>query len=243
MAEVNKYRVFCTVEQTYVFGWGTSEPSVCPNNTSHAINTASTTIVSTVHDSNVNINQNSTGNGGNFGCLSQRLDSVGLDTVTLTMSWPFPVSVLTVQMMCTPDNIGDTLSLCVGPNTPVATLTANVNVDDTQLSVSDVTWLNSGYYVRLDDGVAVFESRIVSVDSETSSIFLETASTAAFASGTFVKRTVYYFKDLDLPGGITTVGNSTFTSSLIPANVVVQIDYTNNTATPKNFIGFVEYFY
>lgn len=45
MAIINKYRIYCVTEATYVYGWYESEPTTCPNNTGHTITGTATAIV------------------------------------------------------------------------------------------------------------------------------------------------------------------------------------------------------
>lgn len=44
---VNKYRLYCITESNYVFAWGESNPTTCPNNPLDAIDAQSVTIVDT----------------------------------------------------------------------------------------------------------------------------------------------------------------------------------------------------
>lgn len=50
MAIVNKYRVWCTTDNKWVFSWADSVPSVCPENPAHAIDAVKTSIVESVGD-------------------------------------------------------------------------------------------------------------------------------------------------------------------------------------------------
>jgi hypothetical protein len=50
MSTVNKYRFFCNTENTHVYTWNTTTPTVCPNNNTHTIDSQSITIVDTVSD-------------------------------------------------------------------------------------------------------------------------------------------------------------------------------------------------
>lgn len=46
--EVNKYRVWCTTDNKYVEIWNDTEPTVCPENNNHDIDTEKTVIVETL---------------------------------------------------------------------------------------------------------------------------------------------------------------------------------------------------
>lgn len=45
---INKYRIWCVTEETYVYTWAESEPTVCPNNNTHVIDESKTAITETV---------------------------------------------------------------------------------------------------------------------------------------------------------------------------------------------------
>ena len=55
MTVVNQYRLYCNTEATYVYGYNTSTPTVCPNNNTHSIDTTTITIVQTISDSSVSV--------------------------------------------------------------------------------------------------------------------------------------------------------------------------------------------
>lgn len=48
--QVDKYRVWCTVDSKWVFVWSDIEPTVCPENITHAIDTSKTSIVDSIKD-------------------------------------------------------------------------------------------------------------------------------------------------------------------------------------------------
>jgi hypothetical protein len=55
MNTVNKYRTYCNDESNYVYSWGTAAPTTCVNNSAHAIDTSTITIVDQVKKNDVNI--------------------------------------------------------------------------------------------------------------------------------------------------------------------------------------------
>jgi len=48
MTTVNQYRIYCNTEADYVYTWAETEPTVCPTDSAHSIDTDSITIVETV---------------------------------------------------------------------------------------------------------------------------------------------------------------------------------------------------
>jgi hypothetical protein len=55
MSAVHRYRVFCETEQTNVYTWDTLQPTVCPNNNTHTINTGSIVIVDNINTTQTEI--------------------------------------------------------------------------------------------------------------------------------------------------------------------------------------------
>jgi len=53
MATVYKYSIYCETEATTVYAWSEAEPTTCPNNTGHTIDTDSIAIVDTVAENHV----------------------------------------------------------------------------------------------------------------------------------------------------------------------------------------------
>jgi hypothetical protein len=48
MTDLFKYRVWCETEQAYKYTWDETEPTTCPDNNSHSLDTTKTTVVQTI---------------------------------------------------------------------------------------------------------------------------------------------------------------------------------------------------
>jgi hypothetical protein len=57
MTTVYKYRIPCTTEDTFVYTWAESEPTVCPNDSGHTINAGEISIVETVAENHVHLDE------------------------------------------------------------------------------------------------------------------------------------------------------------------------------------------
>lgn len=55
-SEVNRYRYFCQTESNYVYKWDTKKPTTCVNNVAHTIDSNSITIIDSVANQNVSVN-------------------------------------------------------------------------------------------------------------------------------------------------------------------------------------------
>lgn len=109
--------------------------------------------------------------------------------------------------------------------------------------------MNAGYYVKLDDLTNTDElGRCVLVDADLNSIFVESAPAVNVYSPltpTYVRMTVYSVKDFELgEPGYRVIGESKIGGSGIPANIIIEGHYTNNSpSVTKTFIGEIEYLY
>lgn len=52
---VNKYRVYCTTEQAYIYVWDTHPPTSCTNNNAHTLDTSTTTILDSISEANTSV--------------------------------------------------------------------------------------------------------------------------------------------------------------------------------------------
>lgn len=55
MTTVNKYRIFCTTENSYVYTWGTAPPTTCPNNNTHTVDLESVTLIDSVSEDTISL--------------------------------------------------------------------------------------------------------------------------------------------------------------------------------------------
>lgn len=55
MTTVNRYRIFCNTENTYVYTWSTSPPTTCPNNNTHTVDAQSVTLIDSVSEDTISL--------------------------------------------------------------------------------------------------------------------------------------------------------------------------------------------
>lgn len=127
MTTVYKWRVKCTTDNQDEYIWAETEPTVCPTNTAHSIDSAKTAIVDKVESNQVSIKEESTPTGEHFGCTSLVLNCPTGSTSSGSISWPFPVSALSVEFVSTSDHENDVINMCIGKDTTVGSITANVS--------------------------------------------------------------------------------------------------------------------
>lgn len=112
-------------------------------------------------------------------------------------------------------------------------------VSPTVLEASDL-----GYYVTLSNG-SLNQNMGRVVRKTGNSIFVENVPNTNFmAMNTYVKQTVYVLKDHFIGNGkVFSIGDGKIGGSYVPADVIVNVKYTNNSPVAKNLSGFVEYLY
>jgi len=128
MTTVYKYRVRCTTENAWKIVWGDTDPTVCPTNTIHTIDTSLTSIIDIVEKQRVSIQEETVPTGGNFQCTSLVINADGGQVGSAGISWPYPVTALQVDFITSEENAGDVINMYGGKDTIVGNITASVAV-------------------------------------------------------------------------------------------------------------------
>ena len=175
--------------------------------------------------------------GGNYQAYGAQVDvgSTQDQVYTETLSFPFPIKVLAAEWQNHSDYDGDEMTVVIGEDTIIGTITSAIAVDDTEIEVSDtvVENIKLGFWFKV--GTEDF-GRIIAIDKENKTVTVENAATSTHSSGTYAKMTIkivynYYFKE----GTKTEIGIERPDGSLIPANTVMKIYYTQRGTTAKTF--------
>jgi len=242
-----KYRVWCSTESAWVYEWAESEPADCPNNNGHTIDTAKTAIVESVSNQDVSVIEEDIPTGGHFQTKTVVLSSEAVETVQQDVSFPYPVSILSAQVLIDAKNVGDELEVLVAPDTITGTLAADVASGATIINVSQTVVDNAalGFHLTLYDGTNTNDlGRITDISG--TNITFETETTKAFAAATptYVKQTVKFFPMSELvTTGRLTAGETKIGGSYFPANQVLRIVYKNNDGVTKKMGVMLEYLY
>jgi len=249
MATVNKYRVYCTTDSKYEYTWSETEPTTCPTNTAHSIDASKTTIVDQVDPNIMTIKEETTPTSSKFQVTSILIDASGSTTTTVNHSFLYPISVLSSYMVTASDHEGDKLTVNVAPNTTVGTLTidasTNVNVFDVGQTVIDNTIVGNKF--RLTDGTNTDElGWVTAIDTVNKKVTTENSTTNSFsaATPTSTQVTAVFSDDIEFgPAWEYSFGASKIGGAYVPANIVCEFKYTNNTASAKKLRIFLEYLY
>lgn len=244
--QVNKYRVWCVTENTYVYSWGTIQPTTCPNNNTHTINPSLTTIVETVSDSTITAEENSDGYFETTHIVMEiPIGSPG-DVVTHDVTWPMDILLWKTLLTPTSNMIGDVISVLASPETTVGTVTAPVNVGVTTIYVNSTVISNTqrGFLITLDNGVNKNVcGRCTAVNATAGTISFQTPTVNSFAAGTPVKISIYVLNNIRIiDTNIIDIGGKGFKGKSIPSGLILRVYYTNNSGTSKTLFWRSEYY-
>lgn len=250
---VTEYRVYCTTEGAYFNTWAQAPPTTCPNNNTHTIDAALTTVVDTVSSSSVVIESKAT--TGTQGYYQYKGDAFAVDagagsTTEHILTFGFPVCVFGIKVNCTGQNVGDSFDMCINPNTVVGVLTDAVNVGDTVLKVSHtvLAYMKLGFNVVLTDGATGQQQQLGAVNAINDAAMTLTVerpvSVACAANSTTVGITVYVARDVYVAApGVLEVGYGALSAKPIPAGMQCCIVYRNATGGDKIISYIIEHAY
>lgn len=121
---VNHYRVFCETDGKFEYLWSESDPTDCPINSSHTIDTDKTTIIERIKTTKIEIKEESIETGGHFACLTNLITCDANSTAQSITILPMPISALVTIFVSSAANEGDAVSLSINPNKTIGILTA-----------------------------------------------------------------------------------------------------------------------
>lgn len=235
MSTIYYYKLWCNDENAYVYVWDEQEPTVCPNVNTHSINLESISVEDSVSEEKVVINEESNNKtGGHFKIVSQAFDASPNTTTTYDFSYPIKMGVLAIHVPTNDSQEGDIMSVVLAPNTTIGAITADANINDTTLNVSQTVIDNIalGYYITITDFVNSDElNQVIAIDKVNNTITVETPVQTAFtASGTYIQITIYYMDKWEIGRSwVYEFGNSKIGASTADENVVARVIYENKS--------------
>ena len=235
--EVNHYRVYCTTESAYVYKWDSIEPTVCPNNNTHTIDAALTTIVESIATNTVKAEENSEGDFETSHIIVNIPTGTPGDVTTYDVSWPMDIMLWKTELSITSDMIGDEITVVAAPETTIGVITVLANAGVTTISVNSTVTANiyRGLLVVLDDGVNKnVVGRCTAVDKINGTISFQTPTTNSYSPGTPVKIGIYVLNKIQLfEINTMKIGDKGIKGKLVPAGTILRVYYTNNSGTSK----------
>lgn len=247
MTTVYYWRVYCTTDNQYEYVWNDSEPTVCPVNNSHTIDSSLTTILDTLGENIVEIKEENTSTGGYYRAITRKITATANSTSVNDYTFPVPIAVYTIFFNTTSDHEGDVVSLEIAPNSNIGVVNADVSAGDTVFTVNSTVIDNAklGFYITLNDGTNTDEvGQVVAIDEVNSTITVENPTTNSFLASTptYVESTLVRVKDLEIgPPGEYKLGTGKIGGSYVPANTTIRVIYVNNGSNTKNTIFLIEH--
>lgn len=248
---VNKYRLYCNVENAYVEVWGTVSPAMCPNNHEDRTNISNTVITSSLSETSAVVRHESPGYYQAY--TMKHVVPVGAtgSVSTFVHSFPMDVYVWTLTITTTSNMFGDMFSLVYNPDTIFGGLVQNAVTGDTTVHITPDAFLlgviTKGLDVKIDNGViSQYLGRITGFDSTAFTVTFENPLSNDYLAGSLMKVSVYIVKDQHV---ITNdnheyyYGRKGFATRKVSANAPIHIVYTNNNTMTKDFYVTVEFNY
>ena len=191
--------------------------------------------------------------GGRYQAMSVEFDIThAQDTwASTTVSFPYSTSLFSTEWINEALFEGDVVKVEVAPDTIVGAITADVAVDDTEISVSQtvVDNMRRGFLFNLFDGTnSEYLGRVLAVDKDALTVTVETAATQAFtaATPTKVRQTIQFIPHIMLKGlGRVELAKDVVGGSYVPPNAPIVVSYKNveGTTAGKCFSFILEYKY
>jgi len=245
MSTVNLYRFYCNTESSLVSDWGTEIPLVCPNNSTHTINSNSIAIINSISENQVQVIPQTNLTGGQYRAESISFTIPANSTVSHNNSWPFNISVKTVSFNTIAEQQGDVINSLIAPNTVIGYNTTNVNIGNTIFNVNNtvINYSKIGYLLSIKNGTNTSVlGQVINISGN--SVTCETPSTFNFNAGSQIMLTINNIRNFVIgPPGPVHLEASGSTSAIIPAGTIVDAQYTNNQNVSTIFNWNYEYFY
>ena len=145
MSTIYRYRVWCTIENVFYEVWGDKEPTVCPIDSSHPLQTSATTIIDSRASNVINIREETTSTGGHFKATTLTIAAAPMSTTTETVSFLWPISALGVKFATSVEHKGDVVNMCVGKDVTTGYITTNIDIPQAWSSQQYIAGINVLY--------------------------------------------------------------------------------------------------
>jgi len=149
------------------------------------------------------------------------------------------INVFQIRMIGMEANIGDTVSMWIGPTYPIGTITSAISIGDTSCVVSSVplSAMKVGWTVGIKNGSNPIEpmGRVESIDTPESRLVFRHPTTLAMPSGASFYAWVPRGSNIPLINGSHIYGQGKIGGSHTAKGLRVTFHYTNNNGLQKRF--------
>ena len=242
-----QYRFHCHSEENLVYTWSEQAPTVCPNNNTHQIDTASISIIDSISSNNVSIIQTTGDIQNNYCCESKKITIPANSTISTVYTWPLDIAILTVNWTSEEIHRGDIINGYIAKNTTIGVITYPLSQGDTVLHVSPtvLSYINRGYLINLTDGISSINlGQCLEINKTDNTIKCQIPAITNMSQWSYVRMTIHNMRNMiiDSPGRYALATKHLQASSL-PKNIPVEVVYSNNTNIEKSFVFYVEFMY
>jgi hypothetical protein len=244
-----KYKVYCTTDNRFEYVWLTSDedpPKFCPIDHRHGINLTNISIIEIQDNKTLKVQEEKISTGGRFRLDSHSFVCPSGESIH-DISYFYPLNAVNFTLNLADHNDGDTITAIVGPQTTTTTITQDVTIGDTIITVNDSTLLELGLIFYLDDGTNIDNlGQIININGN--KITVQNGATHDFSSiiPTIVKIEVLFLNNIkfassvhEYTAGVSRIGAISF----LQANRILRIKYNNKSTQSTNFIFYLEYLY
>ncbi|ARF11607.1 hypothetical protein Klosneuvirus_2_43 [Klosneuvirus KNV1] len=251
MSVVYKYRLWCLEENTFVYTYNDTVPTICPNNhTDRSLDDSKTTIVDKITPETSTIVQNVPGYYQMATTIITVPSGATGSIYEQTFSFPMDLQLWLMEFTSIADMVGDNFHIVAAPETIIGAVIAPVSTSDTVLTVTNTVFTSGviakGLEILLDDGANKQSLGLVTaVDETNSQLTIQNPPSVAYSPGSYVKMNIYVVKNqvIDVAGKTFVYGRKGITTKTIAANTPLKFVYTNNNGLAKNLYFNLEFNY
>lgn len=243
---IYEWKIYCNTENAFVTYFGPTAPTNCPNDTSHAVSTA-TGAVSQLRMIGPNhvIATDPTPDRAFYQYTTITLDipaNTEPQVLTKTICYPFDMYIWEMAIAQNSSCIGDKLSVQIGPDTIIGAVTTPVATGATGLTCTTTVTdrIARGCELDITDGVNKDYLGMVNSYTSTGSVTFTIPTVNSYNPGSYLLWSVYPIKDMiiDSPERLI-IGSKGLKTKLVPANTKIKIIYKDNTIYPQSSVAYI----
>jgi len=180
-------------------------------------------------------------------------DHVG-DIINMTVGKNTPIGVNLAELTVAPDWVSGNYIVNDRVVYNGKVYSCILNTVSNEIPTNNVYW-NAGYYIPVNDTVSnnTMNGYHITITGQDlgrvikvlpNKIWVENNISTTIAVNNYLLQTIYFIKNYEVSfAGLKTFGASKIIASYLPANVIVEIEYINNSNIEKTILGQVEYLY
>lgn len=168
---------------------------------------------------------------------------------TKSFSYAFPIAILDLHFVAKAIHDGDELDVCVGNDSFLGPIAADITASDSTVDVpaAMAAYMKPGKKLVIDDSTNTETFDIISFDEVNNRVTVDgsyaNAYTASTPTNVAVGSPLVRYLKLDQADALQALGEGKVGGSTVPANVNINIKYTNNEGSAKEFKATIEFLY